>query len=86
MMFSLNDRFLEMVASEVRNKRLQEAQSQRLLRQMRSGSQNNTRFYYRFLHGLGQRLENWGNKLQKHTQPAAEASIFSSSKPASYKG
>jgi hypothetical protein len=84
-MLSLNDRFQDMVASEVRNKRLQDAQSQRLLRQMRSGSQTNTRFYDRFLHGLGHRLENWGTKLQKQTQPAAEASIFSSSKPASSK-
>jgi hypothetical protein len=84
-MLSLNDRFQDMVASEVRNKRLQEAQSQRLLRQIRSGSQTNTRFYNRFLHGLGHHLENWGSKLQKHTQPAAEASMFSSSKPASSK-
>jgi len=82
-MFSLNDRFLNMVASQVRQKRMQEAQTQRLLRQIRPRSQANIRFYHRFLHSLGHRLEIWGSSLQRYSGPAAEASIISSSKPAS---
>jgi hypothetical protein len=85
-MFSLNDRFLNMVASEVRQKRMREAQTQRLLRQIRPRSQAKIRYYHRFLHRFGHLLENWGGALQRHAQPAADSSILSSSKPASSSG
>lgn len=85
-MFSLNDRFLNMVASEVRQKRMREAETQRLLRQIRPRSQANIRFYHRSLHRFGHILEHWGSALQRHTQPSADSTILSSSKPASSSG